>query len=71
MHERHARPVREVHVRRRIEHHEVGARTQAEVPDVGAAQGGGTAGGGGVQGLRGVRPISRTASAMHNGIEVV
>ena len=69
--ERHAGPVDEVGVGRRVEDREVGARAGGEAADVVAAQRAGAARGRGEQRLLGVMCMSRTASARQNAIEVV
>ena len=68
--DRHARAVGQVHVRRRVQHGQVGPRPDRDPADVGR---------GAARRRRpavaaytawpGVRPISRTASAITNGID--
>ena len=72
MSERHPRPRREMHVGGPVEHHQVGTRRRTEPPEVGPAQGPGAAERRGDRSASStVRRISRTATAMQNGIELV
>ena len=70
-HQRHARPVDQVRRRGRVEDRDVGAGAGREPTDVVAAQGHGAADGRRCSASSIVILISRTASAMQNGIEVV